>query len=183
MFVPFLGKPFYLLPSCFGFRASAHNFIKQTLIRAPVNGCFSRNVNSHDYFPNNFRNSLLQVFFKIAVLKHLHKKTYTATDVFLEIFSNFSTQLFRRTLPGVYFSNSESLLVEWQLSISFFEHFSIFWIFSLRFRVAFKLLAINFLHGGDSRRVYFFIFTHKILLCLVGSYWWDDFRFHQSIHF
>ena len=51
MFVPFLGKPFYLVPSCFGFRASAHNFIKQTLIRAPVNGFFSRKVNSHDYFP------------------------------------------------------------------------------------------------------------------------------------
>ena len=157
MFVPFLGKPFYLLPSCFGFRASAHNFIKQTLIRAPVNGCFSRNVNSHDYFPNNFRNRLLQVFFKIAVLKHLHKKTYTATDDFLEIFSIFSTQLFRRTLPCVYFCNSESLLAEWQLSISFFEHFSIFWIFSLRFIVAFKLLAINLLIFLSSLTKPFFV--------------------------
>ena len=53
----------------------------------------------------------------------------------------------------------------------FFGHFSVFWVFFTLVRVTIGLLAIYIenLCGGDSRRVYFFNFTEKIFLCLMGN--------------
>ena len=67
----------------------------------------------------------------------------------------------------------------------FFRHLFVFWVSFTSVRVTLELVAINVekLCGEDSRRIYFFASTEKIFLSFVGSYYWDSFRFNQSIIF
>ena len=71
-----------------------------------------------------------------------------------------------------------------QLPISFLDTSAFSGYFSLRLQFLLNCLLLTcgnkHLCSRDSTRVYFFPFPVKIFLCLVGSYYRDNFRFRQS---
>ena len=151
-------------------------------------------------FLGNFRSSRPEVFFKKAVLKYLREfpRKHPWWTVFVsKIKKNILTRMLSWKFPRIFQNNyvvehfrvvvflirkSPGLLTDIYL---FFWHFSVFWVFFTSIRFTLKLFAINVEKTLRWRlhRSSFFAFTEKIFLCLVGSYYWDNFQFNQSINF
>ena len=68
----------------------------------------------------------------------------------------------------------------------FFGHLCVFWILFTLVKATLELIAINVekpLRWRLQTRLFFLPSLKKIFLCLVGSYYWDNFRFNQSTNF
>ena len=75
----------------------------------------------------------------------------------------------------------------WMTVIYFFLDICVFWVLFTSVRVTIELPAINVEKRLRWRlRAFLFVFLpllKKVFVCLVGSYYWDNFRSNQSISF
>ena len=96
---------------------------------------------------------------------------------------NFQNNYFVEHFP---FLISYSVLAEWQLSISFLDTYVFSEYFFTSVRVTLGLLAINVektLRWRLQSRLFFCVLFFLLFLCLLGSYYQENFRFNQSINF
>ena len=98
---------------------------------------------------------------------------------FIKIHWEYLTGMFHEYPTNIYLPGGSNWLKSssWMtVTYFFFGHLCVFRVFFTLVRVTLELLAIN----GEKPQL-LFVSLKKIFLCLMGSYYWDIFRF-QSIN-
>ena len=111
------------------------------------------------------------------------KHPWWSVFVFLELSLNFLEQTFSRTLPV---PNSLRSFGWMTVIYFFFGQLFVFWVFFTLVRVTFEFLAIHVektLPWRLQTRLFFCFHWKKMFLCFVGSYYWDNIQFNQSMNF